>query len=334
MDSELDIEEYLIKILYYNYYNPDENNTMTFSEFTNFIKNEVFNNPQMANELDEDTRKNIDRLENFTQADLIGQKRTSTEIANILEIDEDTVDNLLIYYYSKNSSDIRISLNEFINFINKDVLTNENYANSIDNEARTSLNTLSKFTDKNIITKKMTSEEMANIFGMPEGTMEALYTYYISVNDTQEKMTISEFSNFVLNNVSTNPQYKNMFDEQTVNSIKMLSTFSNNNIINKNMNSSELANLFGIEESNIKQVLLLKYGATDNGGAFTIKEFVDNVMYIKTNTHYLDSLDISGFAGMDETILSNPTKYTATEMSKLLNMDSSKMYQIYSLIDF
>lgn len=333
LGSDVDIEEYLIKILYYNYYNQDENNTMTFNEFIKFIKNEVYNNPKMADKLDEGTRKDIDRLEEFTTTDSINKKRTSIEIANILEMDKAKIDDILIYYNSKNNN-LKISLNDFINFMNKDVLTNKTYSKNIDNNAKASLNTLSKFTNKNTITKKMTSKEMANLFGISENVMNSLYTYYISVNEIKTKMSISEFSEFVLEDVLTNKQYASMFNEETVNSIKMLSVFSNKTNITKKMNSVELAKLFGIDESNVKQVLLLKYGKTDNGLKMSIGEFINNVTNIKTNTHYLDSLDTSKFAEINETILENPTKYTATEMSKVLSIDTNQMYQIYALIDF
>ena len=237
MNFDLDIEEYLIKILYYKYYNSDENNTMTFTEFTNFIKTDVYNNPKIGEQLDDSTRKEIDRLENFTRSDLINKKRTGIEIANILGIDKETVDNLFVYYLSKHN-DEKISLNEFINFMNKDVLTNDTYAKSIDNNARASLNTLSNFTNKSTITKKMISKEMANLFGMDESTMNSLYTYYVSINNINAKLSISEFSNFVLTDVLTNTQYASMFNEETINNIKMLETFSDNNIINKNMTAA------------------------------------------------------------------------------------------------
>lgn len=333
LGSEVDVEEYLMKLLYYNYYNQNENNTMTFNEFINFINSEVYNNPKMSDKLDETTRKDINRLNNFTEYSSINKKRTASEIANILEIDESKINDILIYYNSKNNN-LKISLNDFINFMNKDVLTNETYAKNIDKANRENLNTLSKFTNKNTITKKMTSAEMAKLFGIPESTMNSLYTYYVSVNEIETKMTISEFSDFVLTDVLTNNQYANMFDESTINNVKMLSTFSNKSIINKNMNSSELANLFGIDESTVKQVLFLKYGKTDNGTTLTISEVINKVTYIKTNTHYLDGLDISTFEGIDQSILNNNTKYTATEMSTILNIDSNQMYKIYSLIDF
>ena len=177
---------------------------------------------------------------------------------------------------------------------------------------------------------------MANLFGMDEATMNSLYTYYISVNNIDTKLSISAFSNFVLTDVVTNPQYSNMFDETTVNSIKLLATFSNKDVITKDMNYSELANLFGMDENVAKKLLLLKYSTTDNGTALTLAEFINTTIYLKNNTPYLAGVDVSGLETllMDESILANPNKYTATEMSQILGMPANQMYQIYALIDF
>lgn len=410
LEVDTDVEEYLLKIIYYNYYNQDEANTISFDEFVKFIQDDVYKNQNVANKIDEETKANINKISNFTNSTQINKKRTSLEISNILEIDEQNVEDILIYYNSKNNN-IKISLNEFIKFMNKDVLTNEKYASKVDNNAKNSLKTLSKFTDVNTIQKKMTSKEMARLFGMSESTMKDLYTYYINVNEIDTKMTISEFSNFVLTDVLTNPNYASNFDEATINNIKMLATFSNINTINKTMNSKELANIFGLEEQTIKQLLLLKYMNTDNGTKLSIAEFINNTIYLKNNTSYLNGVDISNlekiavFANnqnninttkMNRTALSNifnnistglvdqvyvgcnlpddylmtpqefvnfvlnnlssnmdgtsvnnlklikkviddsisQTKYTATELSKILNMETIKMYNIYGLIDF
>lgn len=333
LGSDVDVPEYLIKILYYNYYNESETNRIAFSEFINFIDNEVYNNPEMSDKLENIAREDIDRLKNFTDANSLNKKKTASEIASILEIDESKIKDILIYYNSKNNN-LKISLNDFIKFMNNDVLTNKTYSKNIDSSTESNLDTLSKFTNKNTITKKMTSKEMANLFKMPESTMKDLYTYYISVNEIETKITILKFSNFVLTDVLTNSNYANLFNDEAVNNIKMLNTFSNKSTITKNMKSSELASLFGIDENIVKQVLLSKYMKLDNGSRLSIAEFVNNVTYIKNNTHYLDNLNTEIFAGIDQTILSDTTKYTADEMSKILNIDNKQMYQIYALIDF
>lgn len=329
MSSKVNIDDELIKILYYTYYN-DNDSKMTLSEFTQFIKTKVLNNSTFKAKLNNEAINSINKLNNFTEPNLINKKRTITDICNILDLDKEKMESLLIYYNSKNNN-IRLNLNEFISFMNKDVLTNKDFSKNIDSNTRSSLNTLSKFTNKNIIRTKMSSKDMAKLFGMSESSINDLYTYYVSTNEINIKMSISSFSNFVLNSVLTDNKYKNMFDSTMVNNIQMLKTFSNKNIITKNMTSNELALMFKVDESKVKQILLLKYSNFDNGSQLSMKEFIDNVTYIKNNTHYLDDLDISGFLGID---VSDTTKYSATQMSKILGIDIKSMYKIYALIDF
>lgn len=412
LGADTKVDEYLLKIIYYNYYNQDENNTINFNEFVKFIKEDVYNNSDIVDKIDETTKKDIDKLSNFINSTSINQKRTVAEIASILEISQEDVKDILIYYSSKNNN-IKISLNEFIRFMNKDVLTNSKYANKINNNTKKSLSTLSKFTDINTITKEMTSSEMAKLFEISETTMNDLYTYYVSIYEIDAKLTISEFSNFVLTDVLTNSNYASSFDKTTLSNIKMLSTFSNIDIINKSMNSQELADLFGINKTIIDQLLLMKFINTDNGTKLSIAEVNNNTIYLKNNTSYLDNIDISNFKRIsvfannqnninttkmnktnltnvfdnistglveqvylncnlpdeylmtpqefvdfvlinlsenidintantlklikiviDDSILNVPTKYTATELSSILNINTKEMYNIYGLIDF
>ena len=344
LGTDTNVEDYLLKIVYYNYYNQDENNTISFNEFVNFIKQDVYSNEKIAKNLNEDTRKDIDRLSNYTNSDSINKSRTANEIASILEIDEQNVKDILIYYNSKNNN-ITISLNDFINFINNDVLTNEKYASKIDNNAKNSLNTLSKFTNINTIQRKMTSSEMANLFGMSEKTMSSLYTYYISVNEIDTKMTISEFSNFVLTALLSNPDYATNFDEQTINNIKMLQIFSNIDTINKNMTAVELSNLFGIDEQTIQQLMLLKYMNADTDSQLTTntenltmtpQELVELILKNIDNESIKNSLDEATIAKLY--LLSNVMtsevnniSYSYEELAQFIGVDNQVTKSIYTL---
>lgn len=340
LGSDVEVEDYLLKILYYKYYNKAENNQMTFNEFVSFIQKDVYNNKNMSDKLDTATKANIDRLKNFTSSNSVNQPRTTKELANILEIKEDDIKDILIYYNSKNTN-IKISLNEFIKFMNSTVLTNEKYSKGIDANTKASLNKLTKLTDATTIKKKMTSTEMANLFGMNANTMKDLYTYYMSTHEIDTKMDISQFSNFVLTKVMKDKQYANLFDEKTKKSLNMLSTFSNTSIINKNMNSKELANLLGIDENSVKQLLLLKYKNSPSTTKLSIAEFVNTVLYLKQNTPYLNSLDATTLTSLnnlksaiDKGIIKDTNKYTSAELSKVLGIDKNKINEIYVLIDF
>ena len=59
---------------------------------------------------------------------------------------------LFIYYYS-NKVNIKLPIKDFVNFINKDVLTNENYSSNIPKSAKDSLTTLNKFLNKKNVHK-------------------------------------------------------------------------------------------------------------------------------------------------------------------------------------
>ena len=330
------IEDYLLKIIYYNYYNQDENNTISFNEFVSFIQKDVYNNENVVDKIDDETKANINRLSNFTNSTEINKKRIISEIANILEIDEADVKDILVYYNSKNNN-IKISLNDFIKFMNKDVLTNEKYTSKINNDAKNSLNRLSKFTNINTIQKKMTSQEMAKLFEMPEETMSNLYAYYVSVNEIDTTMTISEFSNFVLTDVLTNPKYAGSFDEATINNIKMLQVFSDVNIINKNMNSQELSNLFGINETMITQLLFLKYSSMgeDIPEEMTMTPF-ELVTLILNNESIKTSLDGETIAKLNllsniMTSTINKTRYSYKQLSDFIGLDETTTKNIYTL---
>ena len=122
LNTDTKIDDYLLKILYYNYYNDNKDKTMTFNEFIKFTEDNVLNNKNLSSKIDNNTKNNIERLKKFTSTSEMNKKRTYSEIANILEIDKNDAYNLFIYYYS-NKVNIKLPIKDFVNFINKDVLT-------------------------------------------------------------------------------------------------------------------------------------------------------------------------------------------------------------------
>lgn len=337
LSSKVAIDEYLLKILYYNYYNQDENNKMSFNEFITFVKNDVYKNNDIAEKIDEKIRNNINRLENFTNNNKVNVKRSSNDISSILEIDDSKINDILTYYNSKHNS-LLLNIDEFITFMKSDVLTNNKYSSSLDASSKESLNMLYNFSTKEKIQSKKSSSELANLFGIDKEKMKQLYTYYVSVSEIDVKLSLQDFSEFVLNDMLTNSEYSSLFDPDTINSIKILNTFSNKNVITKNMNSGELSSLFSINEDLVKQLLLLKYSTQDNDTKFTISEFINYVTYIKNNTSYLDGVDISFIDALRqfESILDTTQKQmslTATELSELAGIDAGIIYKLYALID-
>lgn len=333
LGADVDIDLFLLRILYYHYFLPEENNKITFKELVSFVENDVYSNSKISGQLDSNIRDNITTLKYFSDSSQLNEERDISFIASLLGIDYDKVQDLLVYYYSKNNT-TKMNISTFVKFIKSDVLTNEKYASSIDSNARSMLDEVEKFTDKNLILKQVTYQDMANLFGMRNEDISLLYTYYASCNDSNTKLSISSFVEFLNQYILTNPEYSYLIDADGRKNIQLLGTFSREDLITSSMNSSLLAQTFGLDENIVNGVFLLKYGSQDNGGKLTIGEFVNGVILLKNHTHYLDSVDTTSLEALSQNsvVMANPTQYTATEISQVLGISVDECYQLYALI--
>ncbi len=332
LKANISIEDYLLKIIYYDFYNRENKNQITLNDFLSFIEQEAYNNAKINEKIDNNTKKDITRLENFATEKMINKKRTSSELANILGFDKSKIEDILIYYYSNNKQ--QLSLKEFIDFINNEVLTNEKYSSKIDNNSKAKLNILTKFVNEKEIQKEMTVTEMTNFLEIDKNIIDELYKYYILSNDIDLEITISEFSNFVFDNILNDNNYKNDFEEE----IKLLKTFSNINIINKQMNSKELSNLFSIDKEKIDMLLLLKNIKEKNTNNYTItpKEFIEFILNNTDDENIKNNIDDTAIKKLKllQTIMTssiNNETFTYQEISYIINMDINTTKQIYTL---
>ena len=402
LGADVKIDEYLLKILYYNYYNKNDNMKLSMNEFINFIENDVYNNENISEKIEQNTKNNIKRLKYFSTAEELDKIRSKSELANILEIDENVLDKLLIYYDSKNN-DVRLSLRQFIIFMKQDILQNEEYSKNISDSQINSLNKLLEFTNKDMLNDSYDYKQMSKIFGIDEDKVSDIYLYYILNNDVELKLTLNDFSKFIIDNLLSNKKYNSNFDEKSKESIKTLSTFSDKDFVIKQMDNKTLKPIFSLNDETINKLKLLKYMNQDNGTKLTISSLLDSVMYVKTNTELLKDQDLSSietlynfknnqyiessiskeqlynffdkklvdniytYSSFEDdkaisphefvniivnnysdkldkdivnkfvllkNVLENNNEYTATNMSNILPIDNTKIYNLYALIDY
>ncbi len=333
LGSDVTVEDYLLKIVYYHYFNHDNNNKVTFNEFIDFIEQEAYNNPKTNEKIDENIKKDITRLKNFVTNNNINRLRSKSEIASILEINEEDINDLLIFYLSKNNN-AKLTLPEFVKFMNNDVLPNDKYSSKINSENKSKLQTLTKFVNVNTINQKMNSSSLAKLFNIDEKKINELFKYYLLKNPLDTKMTINIFANYVLDSVASDQSYASNFDNKTLENLKLLSIFSNNETINKKMSSKELANLFSLKEELVNDILLKQFLETENKDKYQVSDFIKNVMLVKEKTHYLDDLDLNIEMLSNSPLIADPTLYRVKELASLLKQDEKTINQIYNLISY
>lgn len=277
LGQDTEIDDYLIKIIYYNYYNKNTKDSMTLSEFTKFIKSDVYSNEKVSESIDDNIKENMDLLENFATKDNVNQKRTASEIANILDMNESDANDLLIYYNSKHL-DTKMSIKDFVNFMINEVRVDPNYGSSVDANTLASLKQLQPFINTNTINKQMTSNEIANTFGIDKSLVDQLFLFYRTTQDSKSTMTINEFVNVALN-MSNQDAYKDMFDESTIKSLNMLSTLSSEQIITNELDVSSMKtslNNLGLSlDDNTMSLLYIYYTGYNTNSKLTLNGFAN-----------------------------------------------------------
>ncbi len=331
LGKNIKVDDYLLKIVYYHYNNKKENNVVKLNDLINFIKNDVYNNDKFNKDI-ENIKGDIELLSNFIDTNKLRSPRTIEEISDTLNISENIVNDLLIYNNSKNIAN-KLTINEFISFMNNYVLTQDKYKNSVDEKTKDSLNNVSKFINKDKINTKSTSDEIAKLFGIDENSVNNIYTYYLINSEIEDKLSLYEFATFTSKLFDS--EYGYLFDEDSKESIDMLKTFSNKEFINTKMDLKDLANTFKIQEGIINILVNALFKTTDI--KLSPYEFITSIVNNKDIYNILgaqkEQVNLL-YSIMDST--NNDIKYNYQELSIYLNtlgskIDDTTLKSIYSL---
>ena len=196
----MNVDDYLIKILYYHYYDPNETNKMTLEEFVSFIENDVMNNENLKGDVDNNIRSKINRLSNFTVRSKINKDRSLSELAQIFEMDESSLRKVFVLYgnneantsLGRSISGSKMTLGEFSNFVNNKILTNPEYAGEIDSSARAKLKQLEPFLNKQTINKKMNAEDLSKLLGISKESVLKIFAYEAYLNNLDKVAEMQE----------------------------------------------------------------------------------------------------------------------------------------------
>lgn len=332
LGQDVDIDDYVLKLIYFNYYNKQET-TMTFNDLVTFIETKVYPNAELSKEITPEIRENITKLKNFTSISVLNKKRTSSEIASILGVSKDQVDQLFILYNATNPN-TKITLPELANFINNYVLKNDTYKAYISEDQKTLLKEAKPFLSKNNITTKKNSSEIANMFELSKDDVDKLFMYYESLQDINEKLTINEFVNFTLDKVYTNPEYQALFTDNTVASLKLLKVLSNKEIINTKMDIDGLAKIFDLSKDDINSILDLK-NVTING--YTPAEIKELLTKYKDIIEAKTGLDVDKLLAKLEEALKNAEitdeeVVTLKKIASIFGIPEEKIDEVIGLI--
>lgn len=338
LGSEVEIEEYLLKILYYHYAHPEEENQMTLADMITFLKENVYQKEEMNQKIDATMKENIDRLSYFSTTSEVTKKRTVSEIASLFHLEKEKVEDLLTYYRSF-QTDTKLSLSRFATFMNQSILTNPKYSVSIDLKTKESLSQLTTFTDTKKIQKALSSKDMASLLGLKEKDIESLYLYY----QTQEEMTktipFRVFLQFLQEKIVPNPTYSSSLSE-TATTILNLLTLTDENYMDQEMSSSSIASSLGIDSLSMSFLTAILYPNED----MIMKRFSPYQFVMDVSNHYEEIVERMSSFGLDSSrintlitlgqfmnLVKSGKELSYQEMSTYLSLDNATTKNLYIL---
>ena len=320
LETDTEVEDYLTKIVYYHYFNPEENNKINLDTLLDFIKSKVYKNEEMNNHISKSMKNDINTLKNFTNEKNIKQKRSKEEITKTLNIKSDAYDDLMVLYNVKDNNTY-LTLNSFANYMEDKVLTKEKYASLFDEDTKEEINLLAKYSDGNVINESLSYQKMASTLGVSEEVAHNVYLYYLNEEIPTYRLSISSLVNFMLNNEVV----KESLNSEEIANLNLVKNLSDETLITKKMTNEELGAFFGMDSKTIELFM-------GNMELHTPYEFVSTIM----GGNYKSFLDEASLTKLTlantimESTINNKT-YQYDEMSKVLNIEKSSLRNVYVL---
>lgn len=334
------LDESLLGMLYYDYFSHGKVHPMLVSDFIKFLSNDVIEGETFGNQIDDSVKESINDLKKYANAEKLTKPMSIKELAKFMNLEEDSCKQLFLLYYIENGGvdTGKMTVQQFLQFIVNDVAKDETYGSSIDKEQLSTIQKMLKYTDYNNMTSGKTYKEMADLLEIDESTAQMLYVYYYANNSgyTPGKMTLPELVSYLKNDVANNKAFSSQFDSKTVSKLEMLSKFTDSSVFTSQMTASELAKLFGVDKSMVKNIMM---SDTSNlsGKKMSIYEFMGYITKnVLTDKSYASSIDKNTKAQLESTYkllttVKEGKKFTAAQMASYIGMKEEQINQIYQL---
>ena len=225
-ESDLQVDEKLLNLVYYHYYAKGMTEPMTLSEFVGFLSDTASADPMLFAYVDEASLAQLTALKSLTDKNKLTSPLPSDALARTLGMDAGQTSQLFMLRYGvEYTPDKAMSLYEFVSFLTENVLPDPQYASMFDNAAKSKLYQTKTVADAALSDKEFTADEMAEFLGkmsdkFDESTVELLYLYSASLKqeDAQGTMSLEAFITHIEKLVSE-PSFSSLLTAEQKNGI-------------------------------------------------------------------------------------------------------------------
>ena len=114
LGSEVEIEDDKVKFLYYHYYDKDETHKISLSELTDYL---LAARGELAARVTPEMREKLEKLRLFTDAEEAGVWRSTAELASILDMPVDELQDVMVLADSRRETGEAMTLTELAEYL-------------------------------------------------------------------------------------------------------------------------------------------------------------------------------------------------------------------------
>ena len=274
----------------------------------------------------------------------LGRQCTAEQMANAIGALEAGIpvsaDMLGMIYYDVHGDGQSVTMTaaQFLRFLSQNVANNASFAPYIDESLTANLQTLQKFSDPAALTQQRTAESLADFLGMSASDAKQLLLYYYMQHggaDGSGTMTIPAFSNFLNNEVLTDPTMAGMMDDAARAQASQLQTFTDVTAMTTPRGTAGIAALLGMDESTVNTLFIAYHasrGDLFSGGQWEVS-MQNMANFLVECGGLLDEAQEQQITQLSWIINGSVygTQYTAPQLASILGMDAGQMQQLYML---
>lgn len=151
-----------------------------------------------------------------------GTKYTSKELANLLGMEKTQLNGLYLLYISEHgdTGSWKISVQQLLDFVVSDVLTNEALSGQFDAASTDQMKTAKTIVDAVVSEKAYTAKELSAMMAglseqLDENTMELLYLYHASAknSDPNWELSMEQLFKHLSEDMANDPRFSSLLDD-------------------------------------------------------------------------------------------------------------------------
>lgn len=203
---------------------------MSVKELINFVDE---NKATFGSMMDANQLSQIETGKKIISATVSEKAFTPSQMADIVGFDSTQIKQLYLLYICNygDTSNWKISVQNFVKFIDSDVLNNKDYASFFDADTASKLKSAKTIINAVVSGKSYTASEMASLLGglsdeLNSSTIEMIYLYNSGLNNSNPEwtLTIEEMFRYVSEDMLNDPRFASLLDENMKNDIKGMKT--------------------------------------------------------------------------------------------------------------